>query len=202
LKRAASLAFAALLCFGAVAAVPPAAAPASVAAASPASIAAAAPASIAAASPASIAAAAPADVASLAPAPEPGIATTEKCGVVYEAAEGKTTSTLLPSLHVMGLGDDAVFALPPDAPANVKAVQCGRDVIVPQRNDYKVLLAGLPFLVISDNRAAALEAADGKLRVRLVKGLMTEAEQAQVQAFLNVAQPAFDKKRESDAKPQ
>jgi len=126
------------------------------------------------------------------PAPDEFVATVEKCGVVYEDAKGKATSMVLPSVHVLDLTDDATFTLPAEAPAKVTVVQCGRDTIVPQKNDYKVLVAGFPFAIIAeDGRVLFLEIVDGQLQVQIKDGQFTEAEIPHLQAFLNEAQPHF-----------
>ena len=118
----------------------------------------------------------------------------ERCGVVHEPARGSVATKVVESIHVLDLPADADFKLPEDAPANVKAVQCGRDSIVPSRNDYKVLLAGFPLSIVArDGRVAVLEASNGKLRLRSLEGKLTEAENAQLQVFLDEAQFAFDK---------
>ena len=128
------------------------------------------------------------------PAPAPAEAAhSEKCGVVHEVEGGKYETTIMPSLHVLELTDDAVFALPPDAPAKVSAVMCGRDDIVPSRNDYKVLVAGYVLAITTGGRVLYLEAADGQLQLKFGEGQMTEAEAGRMQAFLNEAQLAFDK---------
>jgi hypothetical protein len=136
-----------------------------------------------------------------APTPVEFVATVEKCGVVYEDAKGKSTSMVLPSLHVLDLADDAGFSLPADAPAKVTVVQCGRDTIVPQKNDYKVLVAGFPFVIIGDDRVLFLEVVDGQLQVQIKEGQFTEAEIPRLQAFLNEAQPAYSRETPPD-KPQ
>ena len=134
--------------------------------------------------------------------PEP-VVPYERCGVVYEAAKGSIATKVVPSIHLVDLADGDSFKIPDDAPAGVKAVQCGRDSIGPLRNDYKVLLAGFPLsLVARDGRVAVLEASNGKLQLRALEGKLTDAENEQVQVFLDEAQFAFDKaKLAPPAKP-
>jgi hypothetical protein len=117
----------------------------------------------------------------------------ERCGVLYKGEDGELASVLLPSLAVLTLQDDEVFALPKDAPAQVQVVQCGRNSIVPQRNDYKVLAAGLPFSIVSGGRVGVLVVTDGHLQFQMLEGEMTPAEQPQVGAFLDQAQDALNK---------
>jgi hypothetical protein len=182
---------------GAAPASVPVAEPATITPAEPATVTGAAPASVSTAEPATITPAAPATVSAPQPASEPtslpAIATVEKCGVVHELAQGSTATMLLPSIHVMGLGDESSFSLPPDAPAKVRAVQCARDVIVPQRNDYKVLAAGFPFAIISGDRVGVIEGLGRKLSFRMIKGYTTPAEQAAVDEAMKAAQIAFEK---------
>lgn len=70
----------------------------------------------------------------------------EKCGVMHEKG-GKLEVTVLPSLKVFEATSREEFMLPEDAPPRVKAVQCGRNSIVPERNDDKIILAGFPFFI-------------------------------------------------------
>ena len=118
-------------------------------------------------------------------APIPKKVAYERCGVVYEAARGSIATKVIPSMHVADLADDASFEMPVDVPANVKAVQCGRDSIVPLPNDYKVLAAGFPLSIVArDGRVAVLEATDGsKLSID---------EDTRARALIEEAQPAFD----------
>ena len=132
-----------------------------------------------------------AQVADKAPAQEL-VATQERCDVLFESG-GEIRNLLLMSLRVLNLADSAKFRLPPDAPPKVRAVRCGRDVIVPQRNDYKVLEAGYPFSIVAGDRVGVLEVPDGKLRYRLLKGELTAAEVPAVTAFINASQRAMAK---------
>ena len=133
-----------------------------------------------------------AQVAAKAPAQDL-VATQERCDVLFESG-GEIKNLLLMSLRVLNLADSAKFKLPPDAPPKVKAVRCGRDVIVPQRNDYKVLQAGYPFSIVAGDRVGVLELAEGNLRYRLLKGELTAAEIPAVTAFINASQRAMVKK--------
>ncbi|MEO8670227.1 MAG: hypothetical protein ABI411_02860 [Tahibacter sp.] len=98
----------------------------------------------------------------------------EKCGVVTVGDDGQSSSDVLPSLKVVELtADDKAFVLPPDAPARVTAVTCGRASIVPAENDYKVLLAGFPFSIIADDRILWLELDNGQLQVSVKEGQLS-----------------------------
>ena len=127
-------------------------------------------------------------------APLPPKLVYERCGVVYEAARGSIATKVIPSMRVADLADDASFELPEDVPANVKAVQCGRDSVVPLPNDYKVLAAGFPLSILArDGRVAVLEAGpEGKLGLRTLEGKLSIDEDTRVKALIEEAQPAFD----------
>ena len=118
----------------------------------------------------------------------------EKCGVVYAAADGSLANMMLPSLHVIDLADTASFKLPADAPANVKAVTCGRrDSLVPAHNDYKVLQAGFPFSIVNHGRMGTLTIAEGKVRFEMQEGEMSAEESPKVGAAVDAAQIALKK---------
>ncbi|MEG3158228.1 hypothetical protein ACKVMH_10120 [Lysobacter zhanggongensis] len=116
----------------------------------------------------------------------------EKCAVLFETPSGEIKQAFLPSLQVLSLAPDATFSLPPDAPPNVKAVQCGRHSLGPSQHDYKVLAAGYPFNIVADQRVGVLEIVKGQLRFRMLDGEMNESEIEHVQAFLNESQPLFN----------
>jgi hypothetical protein len=135
----------------------------------------------------------PAPVVTELPASKP-VAVWERCGVLYAPSPGAVASKVVESEHVADLGDADTFVLPADAPANVLAVQCARDAILPEHNDYKVLLAGYPFSILTkDNRVAVLDVNNGAIRLRTLHGSFTPNEQARVQDYLVEAQFAFDK---------
>ena len=131
----------------------------------------------------------PAEVAA-APAPAK---VWERCGVVYSPALGSVSSKVVASMHVADLADGEEFVMPKDAPDGVLAVQCARDSVLPQRNDYKVLIAGFPFTILTKDRASVLEMKFGSLGLRTLKGEFTKEEQPLVQAYLDEAQYAIDK---------
>jgi len=131
-------------------------------------------------------------------APQPQVPTRvarEKCGVIFEVPGSAPQSMVLPSIHLASLGESDAFSLPPDAPKGVKAVQCGRDTIVPFRYDYKVIQAGLPLSIVAEGKVGVLEIAEGKLRFRMLSGKMSESEQSFVGAFLDAASTALLKKQ-------
>ena len=117
----------------------------------------------------------------------------EKCGVMASNAQGQIAVQDLDSLKVIALTAGAAeFALPKDAPANVRAVLCARKSLVPEANDYKVAAAGLPLFITSpDHREALMEFKDGKLQYRAVEGTFSDAENPQVQTFLKDVQQHF-----------
>jgi hypothetical protein len=118
----------------------------------------------------------------------------ENCGVMFYAENGEVKTEHLESLHVLTLNDNVDFALPKDAPKKIEGIICGRQSIVPERNDYKVLVSGYFLYIVSGDRVGALEILGGQLRFRLEKGNMTENEMPLVQKFLDESQPFFYKK--------
>jgi hypothetical protein len=129
------------------------------------------------------------------PSPAPAVVAREKCGVIFEAAGGQPQSMVLPSITLASLAEADSFVLPADAPKGVRAVQCGRDTIVPFRYDYKVIQSGLPLSIVAQGKVGVLEIAEGKLRFRMLSGKMSESEQNFVGAFLDAAQAAMLKKQ-------
>jgi len=117
----------------------------------------------------------------------------EKCGVIAKI-NGKETSVVLPSLHVIEQTAQAgPFVLPADAPPGVSAVECGRRSPIPAENDYKVLKAGFPFYIVApDGRVSVLELSNGRLQASTQDGEFTSAEISQIQAYLNKAQEHFN----------
>ena len=99
---------------------------------------------------------------------------------------------LLPSLRVGRLGDDEAFSLPDDAPADASFVQCERSGLVPLPSDYKVLAAGMPFVIESGDRVATLEISESRVNFRALKGEFKDEEIPLIQAYLNRAQRLLD----------
>lgn len=129
-----------------------------------------------------------------APAEEIPVGSVEKCGVIFENSSGEPEHKLLPGLAVLAIADGDAFALPPDAPPKVMAVQCGRTTLVPHKNDYQVLLAGFPFSIASDDRVGILEVVEGHVQFRMLDGKMTDAELEPIGKYLDFAQGEIAKK--------
>jgi hypothetical protein len=123
----------------------------------------------------------------------------EKCGVIA-SVNGKETSVVLPSLHVLeSTSRPGPFVLPADAPQHVSAIQCGRRSIIPAENDYKVLKAGFPFFIVApDGRVVVLELSDGRLQASTQDGEFTPVEIGEIQAYLNKAQEYFNASASDD----
>jgi hypothetical protein len=75
----------------------------------------------------------------------------------------------------------------------VQAIICFRDSLVPSRNDYKVLLAGVPFAIKSGEKVLWLELDDGQLGFSFDEGALNEEETASVQLWLDGAQTNLDR---------
>ena len=119
------------------------------------------------------------DAPAVAPEGQPTVATMEECSV-YFGADGEKEMT---TLHPLKLADGAKFALPADAPPGVKVVACRRDAIVPSKNDFKVIQAGFAFAIISGGRVVTLEVVEGRPKMRLVQGALTDQEKALINEF-------------------
>lgn len=126
----------------------------------------------------------------------PAVIDTEptEIGCDYITREAQTVEPPPPGLHVLeqtrGEGP-FVAAIPEGA-----AVRCGRSVIVPAANDWKVLAAGHPFYIVEvtdapEQRAAVLELIDGRVQYRTIRGDLTEDEAQRVEARMNAFQPHF-----------
>ena len=64
--------------------------------------------------------------------------------------------------------------------------------MVPEANDFKILLAELPlFIVAADDRIAVLELSNGRLQFRAIKGEFSSEEMPQIREYLIANQEAF-----------
>ena len=112
---------------------------------------------------------------------------TEACGGAYRDSSGKAQGFLLPQLSKsLAIADK--FSLPPNAPANIVSIQCGRSALVPLLTDVKVLAAGYSFSVLSGGRIGTLEIVDGRLRFNMARGEMTEQEMEQAGILVDEGQ--------------
>lgn len=114
----------------------------------------------------------------------------ESCSVIAGDPE-KIVS--VPTLRVMEQTAGGDFLLPPGTPANVKAIQCHRASIIPVENDYKVLLAGFPFIIIvDDGRLAVMEVSEHRLQFRTLEGEFSDTEIPAISAYVDYAQPLLN----------
>lgn len=80
------------------------------------------------------------------------------------------------------LSASPVFSFPAPAGLALRGLKCERNSLTPAEHDYKVALAGYPFLYFVNDvsgatmRVAALEFVDGKYRMNLMKGDFTDQE--------------------------
>ncbi|HUG98943.1 MAG TPA: hypothetical protein VMQ83_07185 [Gammaproteobacteria bacterium] len=116
----------------------------------------------------------------------------EWCAVLFETPGSGIERKVLESFSVERLAPDQPFALPPDTPQGVKSIQCGREALVLGPNDHKPLHAGYPLSIVVGGRVGVLEAVNGQLLFRMLKGKMTDQEAEQAGAALNAAQERFD----------
>jgi hypothetical protein len=82
--------------------------------------------------------------------------------------------------------------------ANMRAIRCTRNDLIPAINDYKVLQAGYPLYIVQsergDTRAGVLEVSGGQYRFRIVQGKLDEQEQQRLLTRLNEIQEASRKR--------
>ncbi len=121
----------------------------------------------------------------------------EVCGIQHNLGGGQFDHLVLPSLHVLAIGD-ADFVLPDYTPESVSLVICIRsEGVIPEQNDYKVVLAGYTFGIITTdgNRMVVFDTVDGQLRYQMLLGELTEDEIALMQRFLKNSRPFFTGKQ-------
>lgn len=108
----------------------------------------------------------------------------ESCAVLVQTGDGVQVQAA-PGWTVQGVS-------PPVLPAgidNIVAAMCDRDSIVPDVSDFRVVTdLLLPFNIRSGGRIIVLEISNGQLRARFLRGALTEAERAALQAAMNDAQ--------------
>jgi hypothetical protein len=117
---------------------------------------------------------------------ESELAAIERCGA-YSASLDEIVE--LTSLSVSTISADGAFSLPISAPKDATSVHCTRKSLLPLRNDYKVLLAGFPFVITSGERIAVLEVSEeGRVQFRAIRGEFTDQEIPAIREYLNYAQ--------------
>jgi hypothetical protein len=123
-----------------------------------------------------------------------GAAPQEVCGVMYDK-NGESELMRLDNFSVIELTatkPQIKISGPDDQP--VKAMYCRRASLVPEANDWKVLVT-TPFILyetVAPERVAVIELVNGQLQVRMLDGKMNDAERTQVGAWLDAAQIAYD----------
>lgn len=123
---------------------------------------------------------------------------TETCGVIAGPPGGETKFQPVAGLSVLrqteGVGSFAVTA--PEG-QKVAAIMCSRSDIVPAPHDYKVLLAGYPLYLKSEDGTLTivLEISGGQLRVRALAPIGSQEMMEKIQAALNAMQTEMDAAR-------
>ncbi len=110
--------------------------------------------------------------------------------MISRESNGAPKRTPIDSLKVIEqTSRDGAFTLPRGVPREVQAVICRRSTVMPAAHDYKVLQAGYTLYLTDElERVAALGFVDGRIRLNMLDGALTEAEQAQLQARLQELQ--------------
>ena len=103
------------------------------------------------------------------------------------------TSISVPIGGVIELTSLGNFSLPANVSPQASMIQCDRASIVPERNDYKVLIAGFPLIIATeDGRVAALEISEHRVQFRTIEGRFSDTEIPAISAYLDFAQPLLD----------
>jgi hypothetical protein len=121
------------------------------------------------------------------PAPANADEPTEvSCSVISREDNGVPKTTPVDKLEVIEqTSKEGAFTLPRGVPKDVQAVICKRSSVMPAANDYKVLQAGYTLYVIDGlGRVSALGLVDSEVKLNMLDGAMTEAEQSQASARL------------------
>jgi len=107
--------------------------------------------------------------------------------------DGQIVSTRIPDFHVIeATARDGPLVV--NLPEGTGAIACPRSSIIPAPNDWKVLAAGYPLMIMEtggppgNHRVGALEASQGQVRLRMVAGDLTESETQQLRTRLNQLQ--------------
>lgn len=103
------------------------------------------------------------------------------CSVISREDNGAPKTTPMAGLKVIEqTAKEGAFVLPRGAPKDVQAVICKRSSIMPAPHDYKVLQAGYTLYITDElSRVAALGIVDGRVRLDMLDGAMTEVERSQ-----------------------
>jgi hypothetical protein len=108
-------------------------------------------------------------------------------------SQGAKEFVSIPSLHPAQVREVEPFVLPAEAPPDVGFIRCERASLLPLPEDYKVLAAGYPLVIVAGSRTAALEISGGRVNFRTLTGEFTEQEIPLIQAYVNKVQPLLDK---------
>lgn len=111
----------------------------------------------------------------------------ESCSLISRESNGSLKTTPMAALKVIEqTTKEGPFKLPRGAPKNVQAVICKRSSIMPAPHDYKVLQAGYTLYITDElSRIAALGMVDGRVRLDMIDGALTEVEQSQAGRLLH-----------------
>ena len=103
---------------------------------------------------------------------------------------GNKTARELPSIHIVNNDSTAPFVLPKGTPSDVTAILCARNTLVPEKYDFKILLAGFPLAIVApDNRKATLELSPQHIIIyRMIEGTISNEENILIQGSLQANQ--------------
>jgi hypothetical protein len=121
--------------------------------------------------------------------------TEASCSVISREDNGALKTTPMADLKVIEqTSREGAFALPRGAPKNAQAVICKRSSVMPASHDYKVLQAGYTLYITDElSRVAALGVVDGRVRLDMLDGALTEVERSQLGRLLQELEAGIPK---------
>ncbi len=98
----------------------------------------------------------------------------------------------LPPLEITNEISAKHYKLSDQAPSDVSFIKCFREQLLPRISDYKILAAGVPFVISAGSRVAVLEIEDKRVQFRTLKGEFNVDEIPKIQEYLNIVQPLLN----------
>jgi hypothetical protein len=120
----------------------------------------------------------------------------DRCFALIQNDLGNVQRLELANFSVLAQTNAAAeFSLPAEVTTKPAGILCVRSSVVPAANDYKVVVAGVPFNISTDEpegirRVIVLELSGGQFRARLLKGELLDSEGQAIGQRLNQFQAA------------
>ncbi len=119
-----------------------------------------------------------------------------RCFALIKKEAGTIERQELESFSVLAQTNTAEeFTLPTEVTEKPGGILCVRSSVVPAANDYKVVVAGIPFNISTDEpeearRVIVVEMSEGQFRARLLRGELSDSERQGIDQRLNEYQAA------------